>query len=392
MSKKQVRSDGRYAVQVYLGTDENGKRKYKTVYGKTQKEAQKKADELRTQLGKGLDVSNKIKTFKDWSELFLSAQKSILTPSEYELKKSRVNYFYDFFGSSPIESIRPFQIESALNELAKENPTTGKPSAKKTITVYKQVCGQVFKFAIKNRVVEYNPAEYAELPKNLPQKERRALSSAEREWIATYSGENKRAKRAAMIAMFCGLRRGELTALTWNDINLIDKTVTINKSYNFKSNTVKLPKTTAGIRTVPMPEPLVEFLKSEKREGVNVLVTKNGKIMTETAWKRMLESFLVDLEIAHGIGKKKNKCAPEPTVFTIQPFGWHDLRHTYATILFEAGVDILTAQYLLGHASAKTTMEIYTHLSNEQKHRSIIKLNTFLTQNNNCKSNASQTG
>lgn len=393
MAKKsnKVRSDGRIAVQVYLGK-ENGKRKYKTVYGSTQKEADKKADELRALLGKGLDISHKLKTFKEWSELFLSTQKSVLSSSEYEMKKNRLSFFYSFFGNSPIESVRPFQIEAALNNLAEKNPTTGKPSAKKTLTVYKQNCGQVFKFAIKNRIVEYNPADYAELPKNAPKEERRALSETEREWISNYSGENKRAKRAAMIAMFCGLRRGEMTALTWNDINFKDKTITVNKSYDFKSNNIKLPKTAAGVRTVPMPDTLVEFLKNEKKEGINVLVTKSGKIMTESAWKRMLESFLIDLEIAHGAGKKKKKCAPEPTVFTIQLFGWHDLRHTYATVLYEAGVDVLTAQYLLGHASASTTMEIYTHLSDAQKSRSIVKLNDFLSKNDDCKSDASQTG
>lgn len=390
--KNATRADGRIAVQVYLGKGEDGKRKYKTVYGATQKEADKKADELRTQLGKGLDVANKTKTFKEWAKLFLASQKPVLSTSEYELKKNRLQFFYDYFGEANIESIRPFQIEAALMKLAEKNPTTGNPSAKKTLSVYKQVCGQVFKFAIKNRVVEYNPAEYAELPKNAPQKERRALTETERKWIMECDSTEQRAKRAAMIAMFCGLRRGEMTALTWNDINFKDKTITVNKSYNFKSNTVKLPKTAAGVRTVPMPDNLVEFLKNEKKEGINVIVSKSGKLMTESAWKRMLESFLIDLEIAHGTGKKKKKCAPEPTVFTIQLFGWHDLRHTYATILYEAGVDVLTAQYLLGHASAKTTMEIYTHLSDKQKSRSIVKLNEFLSNKDECKSNASQTG
>ncbi len=394
MSKKKnaTRADGRIAVQVYLGKGEDGKRRIKTVYGNTQKEANEKAAELKAQLGKGLDVANKTKTFKEWAKLFLASQKVMLSASEYELKKNRLQFFYDYFGEANIESIRPFQIEAALMKLAEKNPTTGNPSAKKTLSVYKQVCGQVFKFAIKNRVVEYNPAEYAELPQNAPQKERRALTETERKWIMECDSTEQRAKRAAMIAMFCGLRRGEMTALTWNDINFKDKTITVNKSYNFKSNTVKLPKTAAGVRTVPMPDTLVEFLKNEKKEGINVIVTKSGKLMTESAWKRMLESFLIDLEIAHGTGKKKKKCAPEPTVFTIQLFGWHDLRHTYATLLYEAGVDVLTAQYLLGHASASTTMEIYTHLSEAQKNRSIVKLNDFLSRNDEFKSNSSQTG
>ena len=254
------------------------------------------------------------------------------------------------------------------------------------------MCGQVFKFAIKNRVIEYNPADYAEISQDAPKSERRALSETERRWIVELDSSKQRAKRAAMIAMFCGLRRGELTALTWNDIDFEKKTITVNKSYDFKNNTLKLPKTSAGIRTVPMPDILVDFLKAEPKTSLYVIVTANNKMMTVDAWKRAIQSLLTDLEIEHGNQKKKNKFSPHPTIFTLQPFGWHDLRHTYATILFEADVDVLTAQYLLGHESPQTTMDIYTHLSDAQKGRSITKLNDFLSKNQACKSDASQTG
>jgi len=396
MPKKAKRADGRYAVQVYLGKDEYGKRIIKTIYGNTQKEASEKAAELKAKLGKGLDISSKNKTFKDWAKLFLSTQKSSLSESEYNTKEKRISFFYSYFGDTPIEAVRPYQIETALKTLAKENPATGKPSAKKTLAAYKQGCSQVFRFAIKNRIIEYNPADYSEMPKDAPKNERRALTETERGWITELDSSTQRAKRAAMIAMFCGLRRGEMTALTWNDIDFEKKTITINKSYDFKNKTLKLPKTDAGIRTVPMPDTLVDFLKTEKRTSIYVIVTAKNKMMSIDSWKRAIQSLLVDFEIAHGTAqgkeKKKNKCEPKPTVFTLQPFGWHDLRHTYATLLFEAGVDVLTAQYLLGHASPQTTMEIYTHLSDAQKDRSITKLNAFLSKKDEFKSNSSQTG
>lgn len=396
MPKKAKRNDGRYAKQVYLGKDENGKRITKTVYGKTQREANEKAAELRTKLGKGLDVSSKNKTFKDWAKLFLSTQKETLSSSEYDTKEKRIDFFYSYFGEFPLEAVRPFHIESALNALAKKNPSTGKPSAKKTLAAYKQACSQVFKFAIKNRNLEFNPVDYAEMPKDAPVGKRRALSETEQRWITELDPAKQRAKRAAMIAMFCGLRRGEMTALTWNDIDFEKKTITVNKSYDFKNNALKLPKTDAGIRTVPMPDSLVEFLKAEKRTSLYVVVTAKNKMMSIDSWKRAIQSLLVDLEISHGTAlgmeKKKNKCEPKPTVFTLQPFGWHDLRHTYATLLFEAGVDVLTAQYLLGHASPQTTMEIYIHLSDAQKGRSITKLNDFLSEKDKFTSNSRQTG
>ena len=70
------RTDGRIAVQIYLGKDEQGRRKYKTVYGTTQKEANRKADELRSQLAKGMDISHSRDSFKKWAELFLNSQKA----------------------------------------------------------------------------------------------------------------------------------------------------------------------------------------------------------------------------------------------------------------------------------------------------------------------------
>lgn len=387
MAKKsnKKRSDGRIAVQVYLGKDENGKRKYKTVYGKTQKEANQKADEIRSAIGKGLDVTKDNDSYAEWVELFLSSQKLQLTESEYELKKTRAHYFSEFFGDTPLKSITVYSVESALNYLAKYNPTTCKPSATKTIKAYKQICSQVFKFAIKNRAVDYNPCDYAETPSGSGKSERRALTSEERERLINIE---HRGKRAAMIAMFCGLRRGELTALTWNDIDFSDGNISVTKSYDFKSNQIKSTKTQAGVRIVPMPKILSDFLSKETRESVYVCCNTHGKIMSEEAWKKLNNSLLIDLEILYGTGSKKNKYAPIPSVLTIEKFGWHDLRHTYATILYEAGVDVLTAQYLLGHASPETTMKIYTHLSEEKKDKSIEKLNDFLE----CKSVASQTG
>ncbi len=379
MKKKQIRSDGRYSIQVYLGKDENGKRIIKTVYGKTQKEVNQKANELRASLGKGIDITKDKDTFEEWAKLFLASQKSKLSEAEVNVKKARIEYFYSYIGNIPLKSIKVYQIENALDELSKENPVTGKPSAQNTVSRYRQCASQVFKFAIKNRAIDFNPALFAEMPKNNIKKERRALTEAERNNIINLK-TGHRAKRAAMIAMLAGLRRGEITALTWNDIDFENKTITVNKSYDFRAKELKLPKTAAGIRVVPMPESLSEFLKTENKTSIYVCTSQKNKMLTENAWNKMLESFLVELECEYGSSGRKKHNEPTKLILTIEPFGWHDLRHTYATLLFEAGVDVLTAQYLLGHASPDTTMKIYTHLSEAQKSRSIVKLNEFLNK------------
>lgn len=384
---KQKRADGRYAVQIYIGKDESGKRRYKTVYGETQKEANQKAAELKAQLGRGIDVTADRDTFEEWATLLLTSKKRKLSAAQYEINNYRLKYFVERFGKMPLKSVKPFLVDDALDELAERNPATGKPTAKKTLQSYAQICSQVFKFAIKNRVTDYNPVNDVSVTATVQSKKRRALSEEERQWIIT-ADNSCRWKLPAMLAMLAGLRRGELTALTWNDIDLKNKTISITKSYDFKAKEIKAPKSEAGNRIVGIPDVLVEYLDAIKPVGIYVCTNKKGGLMSVESWERLCESMMTDLEIAHGTSGKKNKFAPEPTIFTINKFGWHELRHTYATILFEAGVDVLTAQHLLGHADPETTLKIYTHLENEQKSRSFAKLNAFL--NPSCKSDASQ--
>ncbi len=89
---------------------------------------------------------------------------------------------------------------------------------------------------------------------------------------------------------------------------------------------------------------------------------------------------MIDLDFKYGVRLKKAKSKYDPNKgqMVIKPFTIHQLRHTYATMLYNADVDLLTAQYLLGHDDAKTTLSIYTHLTNTQKARSIEKLNIYL--------------
>lgn len=386
MPKKQKRSDGRYLVQLYLGRDENGKRKLKNVYGKTQKEANEAAEALRLQLGKGMDITESQNSFQKWSLLFLETQKNKLSESEYKTKKSRIEFFYPFFGSYPINRIQPYQVDEALTSLAKENPVTGKPSAKKTLIGYKQACSQVFRIAIKNRAIDFNPVEHTEAEATPEPKERRALTASERERIIN---SDHKSKTAAMIAMFAGLRRGELTALTWDDIDFTANTINVNKSYDFKSRTDKPPKTKSGYRKVPMPKILAEHLSTVEHTNKYVCSLNGRKMTNQSDWESLLYGLLVDLEIKYGTSGRKRRNEKTPTVFTIPLFGWHDLRHTYATILYEADVDKLTAKELLGHADISTTIKIYTHLSEQQKTLSIDKLDTFLSGNNKAQLNQS---
>ena len=399
MPKKQKRADGRYSVQIYLGKDETGKRKYKTVYGKTQKEATEAADILKAKLGKGINLGHEKDSLGEWARLWLNFKKTEVSQSHFSGLVSLCKHLEPIAGKS-ITDIVPWDIKVLLSDLALHNPNTGKPASKKLLQDIKSVISQIYTEAIDNRVVEFNPAQNVKIPKTATKEERKPISAEQMEWIAT---TEHRAQTPAMIMLYAGLRRGEVIPLTWNDVDFSQRIIRVTKSVEFQNNEPVLKagaKTKSGIRSVPMPDILFDYLSSIPKLGIYV-IGGGDKLLTAGAWRRMWESYMVTLDAKYGIRAFNNnrpcrrnlpvnspvsKFDPHKGPVVIETFTAHQLRHTYATMLYDADVDVLTAKELLGHSDIKTTLAIYTHLSSLRKEKSILALNDYL----NCKSNASQ--
>lgn len=387
--KIKQRKDGRYCIRVYIGR-KDGKQQYKSVYGSTQKEAEAKADKIRASLRKGLDVMAENDTFKAWADRWLLIKETEVSPKWYRNYEGYINRMGCFY-EAPITKIKTAHIQEFIIQLAKNNPKTHKPTARRTLKGYLETIQQILQFAIDNRVMDYNPARVVKLPSAAPASHRRALTEEEQSWIINTP---HRAQRAAMIMMFAGLRRGELIPLTRSDIDLKSCTIRINKAVEMDGNTPVLKntaKTEAGNRVVNIPQMLSAFLadefsKDEKAGNINFLVcpAENGKMMTDTAWRCMWESYLIDLNFKYGnkMDKKgnlaKSKYNPNGVILTIPPITAHWLRHTFATMLYLSGVDVLTAKEQLGHADIKTTLGIYTHLDKVYKKKNISKLDEYL--------------
>ena len=383
--KNTTRKDGLIAVQIYLGIDENGKRKYKTVYGKTQPEVDAKAQDIKAAMRKGLDVAAERDIFGEWAKRWLKIKTSEVSHSQAGGYRARIDYINSFLGDMQITKIKQIDLQEIINSLAHNNPNTGKPASKRLLEITKSTMHQIFELARENRVLDYNPTDAVKLLKNAPTEKRRALTDEEQQWILS---TEHRAKRAAMIMMYAGLRRGELVPLTWNDIDLKAKTISVSKSAERTSNTFTVKagaKTDAGVRTVDIPAILADYLMAEKREGIFVCEKISGGMHTESSWVRMWESYLLELNLAHGDfspfqNKPKSKYDPGGVPFVIDKITPHMLRHTFATLLYFAGVDILSAMQQLGHADIKVTLGIYTHLDKIYKRRSMSKLDDFIIE------------
>jgi integrase len=376
MAKKTntQRADGRYAVQVYIGMVD-GKRKYKTVYGKTQKEADIKADELKVSLRKGMDISASNDSFKTWVNYWLTSKKHEVSKDRYKELVSKSGVWLDALSYAQISQIKPFELQTILFSISAKNPKTGQPMAKKTIRGYVQVINSIFDFAVDNRVIDYNPANKLKTPQTASQVQRRALTTVERQRVMEFEHG---AKPSAMLMMLSGLRRGEATALQWNDIDFVNNKISVTKSYNFKQKDFKVPKNGKS-RVVSVPQILIDYLKTLPKVSPFVLTNARGGMMTEDSWRRMYESYMTDMNLEYGFnGNPPKKFAPTKAPMVIATFTPHELRHTFCTIMYEAGIDAMTAKEQLGHSDIKTTLSIYTHLSNQHKENDLKKLDSFL--------------
>lgn len=377
MSRKtnNQRADGRYMVRVYTGM-KDGKRTYKFAYGKSQKEADIKAEKIKASLRKGVDVSASNDSFKVWAEYWLMAKKHEVSADRHSSLQTRSAVWIDALGNAQITQIKPFELQTILFSIAAKNPNTDEPMAKKTIRGYMQVIKAIFDFARENRIIEYNPATNLKLPQSAKESvKRRALSVIERRRVMEFE---HRAKPSAMLMMLSGLRRGEATALQWNDIDFVNNKITVTKSYDFKRKEFKAPKN-GKARVVDVPKMLIDYLKSLQKVSPFVLTNAKGGMMTEDSWKRLYQSYMLDLNIEYGFGGSINKHANNQNVpMVIQTFTPHELRHTFCTIMFESGMDATTAQEQMGHSDVQTTLSIYTHLSAQHKERQVNKMDNFL--------------
>lgn len=390
--KNTARADGRVQSRVYLGDG-----KYKYVYAANNKELQEKVTELKTKLGKGIDITAERDTFSYWAEKWLKLKKIQVSFGRYKSYERKVNNL-DAIAHIPVSKLRVADVQEAILDIAACNPHTGKPTARHTLEEIRNTAGQILDFAIENRVIEYNCARAVKIPSEAGSHSKEALTDEMQRWIRETP---HRAQTAAMIMLYAGLRRGELIPLLWRDIDLAAGTISVNKSVEFINGAPNLKsggKTKAATRTVYIPQLLVDYLKPlAKNPFALVCPSAKGKLMSDSAWKRLWNSYIAELNFRYGDfgnsvewnkDKKGNplkreppssRFVPEKIPIVIPAFTAHSLRHTYITMLYKAGVDVLTAKEQAGHADISTTLSIYTHLDAEYKKKTITKLDEYLS-------------
>ena len=255
------RKDGRYQKNIYIGRDENGKRKYKSVCGTSRKEVETLAAELKQKLGKGIDISSD-DTYGCWKKRWLTVQRSLQTPQQYKTLERYLKHFTEL-EPYKINKLTIADFQEIVFDLAAKNPTTGKPTAKKSLKEFIATASRVFEYAIENRAIDFNPLKYVKISKNAAKKkERRALSPEEQKLIINTP---HRGRLPAMIMLLAGLRRGECLGLQWADIDLKRNKINVHQTLVLDGNNSYIKagaKTEAGVRKVDIPTVLSDYLKA----------------------------------------------------------------------------------------------------------------------------------
>lgn len=383
MSRLKKRADGRYYIQIYLGRDEKGKRIYKSVYAKSIPELKEKEAEVRLQMGRGLDLLSQRDQFEQWADDWLRLKDSSeITSREKDHYHRTTEFWKDTFIGYKIDEVRADDIERALLDLGKEG------LSQRTINRYRSTLRQILNRAV-GRVIPLNPESQvthdaigkAPVP-------RRALTVEEQRWIWETP---HRAQPVAIIMMLSGLRRGELAALTWDDVDLDKQTITVNKVIEYDATGHPIPrpytKTEAGMRVVDIPRKLVDYMRDMPRDNTLVIHTDKGKVMTPSAWTKLWNPYMRLLNIKYGTRtaadlkrEKSSKPGPKTYEMTIPPITLHWFRHTYCTLLYLSGVDVLQACAQMGHADVSTTLRIYTHLDAIHKRKIVNTLDDYLSK------------
>ena len=373
------RADGRYCSQIYIGRDEKGRKKYKTVYAKSPAELKEKETDVRRQLGLGIDLLSSRDTFAKWADDFLRLKEAAsITAKQKENYRHAVEAWKQHLPGYQMTDVRADDVEGFLVDLQERG------FASRTINFYHSTISQIMRRAV-GRIIPNNPVDLVHLTQPGQQAEtRRALTAEEQQWIWETP---HRAQPVAVIMMLSGLRRGELAALTWNDIDLKERTITVNKTIEYPPNEPPrlrhLTKSAAGMRVVDIPQKLADYLAAMPRDNLLVVHSAKGRVMTESAWLSLWGSYMRVLNIKYGTRtpadlERMKKPGQHKFDMTIPHITLHWLRHTFCTLLYLSGVDVVQACAQMGHADIQTTLRIYTHLDSIHKRKSVDKLDAYL--------------
>jgi len=359
-----LRKDGRWEARYIKEKRIDGSYKYGYVYGKNYLEVKNKRNEILLNLDKKRKEQEQYKyNFSYYINNWLSSMKYMVKRSTYAHYSSIVNnHITPDLGNIRITYLTSEVIENYINQKFECGRIDHKGGlSDKTIRDIIVVLKQILSYAhihIEFRLPKLKKREI----KILTKKEQKRLEQAVIEMNTTYS-------LGILLCLYTGMRLGEICALRWSDIDLKRRVVRVNNTMvriqeteeNAESKTkviIDNPKTEHSKREIPINRFLCSILKEkQEQEKERYFLTGKRKYIEPRTYYSRYKKIIEQVEI--------------------EDYGYHALRHTFATRCIEIGMDPKTLSEILGHSDVKVTLSLYVHPSDKMKDRYMEKLNPY---------------
>ena len=361
----RLRKDGRWEGRIVIGYDENGLPKTKNVLAKTKGECIEKLKALKSTITPDTPIKLKAdmpfgEWLDHWYETYCKPNARPATQRTYE-GYIRL-YLHPRLGSIPLNKVTTSDIQQMCTWMMTEARVDQKNgegglSDSQVINCY-SLCDRVLEKAVAEKLIVRNPAKGCKLPPNRPN-EMKVLSREDMQKVLIQAKEENYYE-LFLLEFATGLRLGELMALQWDDVDLVTGELRINKQVNLVGSKLVIsePKTKAAVRTLILP-PSVRKVLAEYKTKVNSRwlfpsPKKDDLPIIPSAVSRRLHTLL-----------EHAGC---------EQVRFHDLRHTFATNALAHGMDIKTLSTILGHVSSATTLNTYSHVTDEMRQRAAVKI------------------
>ena len=368
------RKDGRWEGRYTAGYDaKTGKRIIKNVLGKTQAEVKEKLKRALEETN-GLDISRAADEYtvaswlRTWYELYTKPNVRTATANRYQLIIEQ--YTVPRIGNIKLKKLTTRHLQKLYKELLESGRIhVGKNQDKglSTTTVHSVhlMLHCALDRAVKERLISRNPCEDCIVPK--PRKLDMKILPPEHMKAYLEAADRRGLLPMFYLELVSGLRKGELVALRWDDLDVKSKTISVSRQYvRNPDGSLELtrPKTENSIRLVSIPQTAVDLLIQEhgKHPDSPYLFPSplTGEMYHPDSVVNLHKKILRDAGLEH--------------------LRFHDLRHTFATTALQNGVDVKTVSSMLGHYDAGFTLRTYTHATRQKQDEAAQTMGSFMEQ------------